>query len=266
MSRDADSLLLELREAAARHGDPDLRTEVADVLYRATISIIEPDEADETTLNGTASIRRVGASRYRIIFWRAFFERIARTSEDRLFVLLHELAHQRHGDLVRYHLAPRPENAWQIVNVAEDMVINAELCQRWFPTGVPMLRRMIAHAAEHGERPTIFNHLLIAPMAIFDFYHVVIVERYPGAQWLAEDDLSYAQLNAWGSERFAELLQACLSPGRTCPTAEQCLAQIAQVYVLGWFQQAPIWNLASWIDACVRRCPRCESSEKHDDA
>jgi hypothetical protein len=264
MRVDADSLLLELRETAAHHGDVELRQDVAEALHRATIRVIEPSAADPTTLTGTAAITRVGASRYQIVFWQAFIERAARTAEDRLFLFLHEMAHQRHGDLVRQYLTSTPDVTPQVVNVAEDMVINAELCQRWFPTGVPMLYQMITDARKPGERLMVFNHLLVAPMAIIDIYREEITKRYPDMRWLKAQHVTYADLHTWGARNFAEMLQTCLASERSCPIAGKCLADIAQVYVHGWFLQAPIWRLAVWMTACLRHCPQCEEGEAVD--
>ena len=255
MTANTDAFLVELHEAAQRHGDSAVRDEVGDILRYATISIVEPNTSVPSTCNGTAAIRRVGTRRYHVSFWRTFLDRFARTAEDRLFLLLHELAHQRHGDLLRDNTSPHPEIDAQVVNAVEDMVINAELCRRWFPTGVPMLSRLAQAArGERSGRVTVFNHLLLSPMTVIGFYREEMSACSAHERWLAEDGVTYARLAAWGTENFAALLQRLLAPGRACPIADICLADIAQIYVHGWFLQAPIWNLASWVDNCLGRC------------
>ena len=79
----------------------------------------------------TACIKKSG-NRYMIRFSKSFVEKYLATPDDILFVLLHEIMHKVRGDLLRDMKLRGPVDH-QVANIAEDMLINAELCARFFP-------------------------------------------------------------------------------------------------------------------------------------
>jgi hypothetical protein len=89
---------------------------------------------------GTACIKRSG-ERYSILFAKSFVQRYLSTPDDVLFVLLHEIMHKIRGDLVRDIDVVGPVEQ-HVLNVAEDMLINAELCLRFFETPPPFFEAL----------------------------------------------------------------------------------------------------------------------------
>ncbi len=89
----------------------------------------------------TACIRFAGG-RYRIDFSPIFVAGCLETSADALFVLLHEIGHKIHGDLLRVEDFNGSELRKNAANIVADIRINGELCRLFFPQGVPLLGKL----------------------------------------------------------------------------------------------------------------------------
>jgi len=247
-SEEASLLREELIDAAAAHGDPALYESAMELLRLASFKIIEPDESRPETLRGTASISRSSVGRYHVKFYRSFLEGYLKTSTDRLFVLLHELAHWRQADLIRGRLL-HP----QISNTAMDMLINARLCRRWFPEGVPFFRESEAYfpkateeGAPRGSAP-LFSHLIIPPMTLFAFYAEELRELKSGDQRelaaaLARRGFSYQRYHHEEYyDHLALLIELFSHLKPTCQRA--CVRELSSIYASAWLGKPSLSRL-----------------------
>ncbi len=126
-----------LVEAVQTATDPDaLQQDLDRFLPNASIAVSDKVE--------TARISKAG-DRYRIEFGRAFLERELRAPADLLFVFLHECFHHVLGHLDGPR-RPRGPLRRLADNIAADILVNRAVCERFFPKGVGLLRRLYSDA------------------------------------------------------------------------------------------------------------------------
>lgn len=89
----------------------------------------------------TACIRRRG-EQHEILFGRRFLQEQLADDRDLLFVFLHEIYHHVLGQLAG--AMNRFDSPYEKLasNIAADMMVNRAVCERFFPAGVPLLRRL----------------------------------------------------------------------------------------------------------------------------
>ena len=108
----------------------------------------------------TACIKKSG-NKYMIRFSRNFVQKYLKTPDDVLFVLLHEIMHKVQGDLVRGRRLKNRADAF-VMNMVEDMLINAWLCENFFPNSTPLFSELYDRDA--------FPDALLVPPADFAAY------------------------------------------------------------------------------------------------
>lgn len=121
-----------LKAVAASRDPDDLRADLETFLPACTIGVSKRVP--------TACIRRT-RDRYRIEFGRDFLQNELSDDTDLLFVLLHECFHHVLGHLTNSAATTDPRLA-DAANIAADILVNAAVCRRFFPGGVPLLDRM----------------------------------------------------------------------------------------------------------------------------
>ena len=172
----SDDLKTLVIHTANGYQNQELFALLMNVIRLSSFEIIPFDPAKPETAQGTAYIKRLGMNRYQVKFYQKFIETYLHSGDDCVFVLLHELSHWQQGDLIR---SGSDETDPMISNIVADMLINARLCQNWFPQGVPFFDRFYSN--QDGESKTqeikLFGHFLMPPQSFFTLY-APLVQKY----------------------------------------------------------------------------------------
>lgn len=86
--------------------------------------------------------RIVNTDPVRIEFGQRFLDEELNDDRDFLFVLLHEIYHHVLGHLHHSKKDKVSRTYRNLANIAADMLVNRAVCNRYFPSGVPLLARM----------------------------------------------------------------------------------------------------------------------------
>lgn len=90
----------------------------------------------------TACIRSRAGGSPQIAFNPRFVQAYLEDDDAVLFVLLHEIMHRVHGDLVRHYAGRGNPTIDQLANLVFDIHINSTLCEQFWPRGLSFLAEM----------------------------------------------------------------------------------------------------------------------------
>lgn len=251
---DAEDLRQLIIDEAAAMDQDELYGMAMDIFSTSSFCIIPVDKERKETLDGTAYIKRWGLGRYSITFYECFLRDFAKTPADCLFLLLHELSHERQGDLTRPHIESL-DGATS--NVVADIMINANLCRRWFPDGVPMFS--LFYGAKGYLK--MFQHFLIPPMTLFNHYASEIQSCYRSFDLPPLAPFSYRDHREPELRQLIKLLSHVLIITRQSDATERdlrnCANDTAAIYVEGWFGRPVFEDLFNRMSRLFEDCFEC---------
>lgn len=258
----ADDLKTLIIQTAQEYKNQELFALLMNLVRLSSFEMIAFDPKKPETAQGTAYIKRLGLNRYQVKFYEKFVNTYLKTGDDCVFVLLHELSHWQQGDLIR----PSSQHSSSLnpiySNIVADMLINARLCQNWFPQGVPFFERFYSDQDEHGQSQPLrlFGHFLMPPQIFFTLYKDVIQSQLSRLNLDLPLSFDYRLYSVEQYSSYRTLLTHVLSDLYSECTP-MCIRETASIYCLAWLGRTsfrPLYRrISALIDGRFEGCLGC---------